>query len=192
MSKRETTPASLAVATDTGDSGQVEAVSVRAGCKCTLQNPVPLWLPGSLLNNCAKLFPLGKSKIHGQNWTRVWNKPVLNGQTLLSWTLWYQGLVVMWSGHKGKVADSISLCMFSPSHSESGQTVRWKNRAQEGKWKSWLPYTLSALPLSGLSWSWVPAQLVGNDRKKESCPKGADGIWGIVHMQECPRKIISI
>lgn len=33
----------------------------------------------------------------------------------------------MWFGHRGKVADAISLCMFSPSRSESGQTVRWKN-----------------------------------------------------------------
>lgn len=51
----------------------------------------------------------------------------------------------------GKGAGAISLSRFSPFRSESGQTVRWKNRAQEGKWKSLLPHTFSALPLLELS-----------------------------------------
>ena len=35
------------------------------GCECALENPVPLQLPGSLLNNCSKFLPLGQSNIHG-------------------------------------------------------------------------------------------------------------------------------
>lgn len=93
---------------------------------------MPLWLPESLHNNSSTLFPLGKFNIHRTKLDQELKQVCLDGQAVVSWTLGYQGLVVMWSGHRGKVADGISLSMFSPSRSESGQTVRWKNRAQEG------------------------------------------------------------
>lgn len=48
-----------------GGQGEWRQCQWGQGCECALENPGPLRLPGSLLNNCSKFLPLGQSNIHG-------------------------------------------------------------------------------------------------------------------------------
>lgn len=87
---------------------------------------------------------------------------------------------------KGAVA--ISLCTFSPSCSESGQTARWKNSPRRETEKllhpPFLPFLCRDFPSAELLLSYR------GTRGKERCPKGAAGIVGTVYMRQRPRKTI--
>lgn len=115
MSKRKRAPASWAAA-ETGQSGQDQGG--QAACASRMSGP---GLPGSLLNS-----HLESPASMEPHWTRRAEESVLNGLCGVRLRC-----SVIWSWGQGAAA--ISLCTFSPSLSESGQTARWKTRAQEGK-----------------------------------------------------------
>lgn len=88
--------------------------------------------------------PFGKSSIHGATQIRSAEESVLNGGALVSWVLWCHARLPC-DRVMGKGAGVISLCMFSPSPSESGQTARWKTRGQERKGKVVASHPLPSL-----------------------------------------------
>lgn len=128
---------------------------------------MPLWLPEGL-HNSSTLFPFGKFNIHGTKLDQELKQVCLDGQAVVSWTLGYQGLVVMWSGHRGKVAEwHLPLYVFTFSFWIRANR-KMEKQSPRGEMEKLAPsHPFLPLSLPGLSWSWAPAQLVGNERYRD-------------------------